>query len=78
MHAYIQIQINSSVFTNDVRGGVTEELEGREEVEETLREKLEVAMSHVVHEVNVSNVSHDGNDGEDPTQGRRYHRYGKE
>jgi len=60
-------ETEEELLIKDLRGGVTEELEGREEVEETLREKLEVAMSHVVHEVNVSNVCNEGNNGEDPT-----------
>jgi len=36
-------------------------------MKETLREKLEVVVSHIVHEVNVSNVCNEGNNGEDPT-----------
>lgn len=41
----------------DLRGSVAEELEGRKEVEKALRDDLEVAVSHVVHEVYVDYIS---------------------
>lgn len=54
---YINIYIEINRKCNNIRGSVAEELEGRKEVEKALRDELEVAVPHVVHEVYVDYIS---------------------